>query len=42
MIVTKTRRVAIMLDHLFALVILVSLEMEPIVKVCLIGIDQWH
>ena len=36
-IVTKTLRAAIMLDHLFVLAFLASLEMEPIAKVCFIG-----
>ena len=36
-IVIKTLRAATLMDHLFAHVFLASLEMEPFVKVCLIG-----
>ena len=42
MIAIKMRRATIQMDHLVALAILASQEMEPIVKVCLFAIRDFH
>ena len=41
-IAMKTQRATILMDHLVALAILASLEMEPIVKVFLFGIRLFY